>query len=340
MEVDMRRARIVEAGGGYYHVISRVVGRQKLLSEEADRELFRCVMRAAEAFSGCQVLTWTCLMNHFHILLYVPPREEVEDEELVRRMRFLYGSEKVDEFAAELVRLRKAGQHAYAERYCAPYIRRMYDLAEFVKTLKQRVTMIYNKRHNRLGTLWTERYKSVLVEGDGDSLKAVAAYIDLNPVRARLVLDPKDYRFSGYGEAVGGVEQARQGLGHAVGGGPSDWAVVSGEYRQLLYMAGIERGVTEEGTAMRPGFSQSQVEAIMATKGKLTLAEALRCRVRYFTDGVALGSRGFVDGVFHRHRIFFSEKRQDGARAMKGAYWNGLCSARELRKQVILPAFG
>jgi hypothetical protein len=53
---------------------------------------------------------------------------------------------------------------------------------------------------------------------------------------------------------------------------------------------------------------------------------------------VVLGRRGYVDGVFDRHRSYFSEKREDGARAMKGALWGGLCSARDLRKQVITPA--
>ncbi len=333
----MRKARLVESGGGFYHVISRVVGRERLLREEADREQFRHIMRGMEAFSGCRVLTWCVLFNHFHILLEVPPCQEVDDIELVRRMGCIYKAEKVEAFAQELARLREAGQGKYAEQWRAPYVKRMYDLAEFVKTVKQRMTMAYNKRHNRLGTLWTERYKSVLVEGEVGALKKTAAYIDLNPVRAGLVSDPRDYRFSGYGEAVGGVEQAREGLGWVVGGGPSDWSEVSGEYRQLLYLCGKERGLAADGGPVRPGFSEEQVATVVAVKGRLTLNEALRCRSRYFTDGVVLGSRSFVDAVFQRHREYFSPKRQDGARPMKGAEWGGLFSARALRKDVITP---
>ncbi len=331
----MRKARIVEAGGGFYHVISRVVGRERLLRDEADRELFRHVMRAMESFSGCQVLTWCCLFNHFHVLLHVPAAQEVSDAELLARMRFLYKPEKVEEFAKELMRYREAGQAALADRWRARYVRRMYNLSEFVKTLKQRMTMVYNKRHDRLGTLWTERYKSVLVEGETDALMAIAAYIDLNPVRAGLVTDPKDYRFSGYGEAMGGSKGARAGLGWVVGGGPSDWSVVGGVYRQLLYIKGQERGLTPEGSPVRPGFGVEEVEDVVAAKGKLPVAAALRCRVRYLTDGVVLGSRGFVDAAFHRHRGYFSQKRRDGARAMRGAQWGGLFTARDLRKSVI-----
>jgi len=47
--------------------------------------------------------------------------------------------------------------------------------------------------------LWEQRFKSVLVEGAGDVVATMAAYIDLNPVRAKLVVDPQDYRWSGMG---------------------------------------------------------------------------------------------------------------------------------------------
>src|SRR5690606_27693693 len=89
---------------------------------------------------------------------------------------------------------------------------RMNDVSEFMKTLKQRYTVWHNHTHRRFGTLWAERFKSVLVEDDPGTLKMVAAYIDLNPVRAGLVEDPADYRWSGYGEAMGGGDAARAGL--------------------------------------------------------------------------------------------------------------------------------
>jgi hypothetical protein len=41
--------------------------------------------------------------------------------------------------------------------------------------------------------------------------------------------------------------------------------------------------------------------------------------VRYFSDGVALGSRGFVDGVFKACRERFGARRTTGARKMRGA---------------------
>jgi hypothetical protein len=37
---------------------------------------------------------------------------------------------------------------------------------------------------------------------DGEALRTISAYLDLNPVRAGLVDDPKDYRWGGYAEAM------------------------------------------------------------------------------------------------------------------------------------------
>ena len=53
-----------------------------------------------------------------------------------------------------------------------------------------------------------DRFKSLAVES-GTALRTMAAYIDLNPVRAGLVDDPKDYYWSGYGEAMQGNRRAQ-----------------------------------------------------------------------------------------------------------------------------------
>jgi hypothetical protein len=69
----------------------------------------------------------------------------------------------------------------------------------------------------------------------------------------------------------------------------------------------------------------------------LKLAAMLRCRVRYFTDGAVIGSKGFVNEAFAAARERFTERRKDGARRMKGngmAVAGVLWSMRDLRKNV------
>jgi putative transposase len=60
-----------------------------------------------------------------------------------------------------------------------------------MKSLLQRFTKWFNRRHSRSGHLWEDRYKSVIVES-GTAARTIAAYIDLNPVRAGMVQGPAD----------------------------------------------------------------------------------------------------------------------------------------------------
>jgi len=203
--------------------------------------------------------------------------------------------------------------------------------------------------HQRSGTLWEERYKSVIVES-GIAARTMAAYIDLNPVRAGMASDPAEYRWSSYGEAVGdgpkgNGKKAREGLvracmSHAgVGFEAEQWQEVSRIYRRTMGLAlGRKSGkaVVEKGVA-RP--QMNAAEALEAGDNgtvlpDLKLAAMLRCRVRYFTDGAVIGSKAFVNEAFAAARERFTEGRKDGARRMKGngkAAAGVLWSVRDLR---------
>ena len=61
------------------------------------------------------------------------------------------------------------------------------------------------------------------------------------------------------------------------------------------------------------------------------MAEALRCRVRYFTDGMALGSAEFLKQLQADYGEWFPEQRKTGSAIMKGADWGELRVIRNLR---------
>lgn len=60
----------------------------------------------------------------------------------------------------------------------------------------------FNDRHGRTGTLWEGRYRSSLIEAER-YLLACMAYIDLNPVRAGVVVSPGDYPWSSHAHYIG-----------------------------------------------------------------------------------------------------------------------------------------
>ena len=332
----MRKPRILgSAGSNYYHVMSRVVDRRYVFGD-LEKEFFRLTMRKLEAFTGLHVLTYCVMSNHWHILLEVPSYEELGDEELSERIRAFYPKQRANMILQDFDRAAKHAEETGSELWLnelrQKYLSRMYDLSAFVKELKERFSKWYNRRNNRRGTLWEERFKSILVEGSEHAISTMASYIDLNPVRAGLTNDPRDYRYCGYAEAVAGGKQAREGIVQIMKSLDQDasWRKVSAQYRMLLFCSGAE---TEE----RTGMELTEVEKTLAEGGELDQFDLLRCRVRYFSDGVALGSRLFVEDVFENNRQLFGERRKNGARKMNGGDWNGLFSLRNLSHAVAAP---
>ncbi len=263
----------------------------------------------------------------------MPSPCDVSDNELIRRLTAIYEPYFVKQVALQLADFRKAGHHECAERLKARYTYRMYNVSEYFKTLKQCFSQWYNCRNGRHGPLWEQRFKSIIVEGSDHALFTIAAYIDLNPIRAGLVSDPENYRYCGYGEAMGGSRMAQEGIRRVLQTVSSEasWARVRCLYRKHMYIQGAERGLDPDGKPIRTGFSREQVQEVLRTGGKLPISSLLRCRVRYFSDGLALGSKGFVEQLFSDNRDEFGSKRSTGARPMKHGDWNGLCTLRNLR---------
>jgi len=325
----MRMARIKAAPGGpaadgssVFHCISRTVGGQRLLTDLC-RERFVDLLLPLADFCGLQILTYCILSNHFHLLVRVPPASEVPDAELLRRAVSLYGP---DGLLPRLIQQDLEGSGALQPALRQSLLRRMGDISPFMQELKQGFTHWYNRRHERFGTLWAERFRSVLVEDTPGVLRIVAAYIDLNPVRAGMVSDPKDYRFSGYHRALIGNKGLQQGLMRCLG--MADWEAAAEEYRSGL--------LTQ---ARGPGEAPPDREALRArleAGGKLGLGEILHLRIRHLTCGVALGSKDFTESVFVRYRERFGAKRRSGARPIRHApALKDLSCLRDLRVRAL-----
>ncbi len=308
-----------------YHVMSRTCGGEIWFDDVEKEALRRIIWRMAE-FSGIKVVTYCLMGNHFHLLAEVPHRrtwlERFDgsggETKLLQHLSILYSKTYLGLLRDELADLRQRGMAILADQKIDALKKRFCDLSLFVKEIKERFSRWFNKRRGRRGTLWMDRFKSVLVEGKGEALRTMAAYIDLNPVRAGLVKDPKDYRWCGYAEALGGSRRAQRGLCKALGKPVDGWksAAAAEAYRCLLHTDGREVRDAQNEKVMRHGVSVESARAVLKEKGRLSTAELVRLRVRYFTDGVALGSREFVDGLFEAQREMFGPRRKTGARRM------------------------
>lgn len=71
------------------------------------------------------------------------------------------------------------------------------NLAEIMKGINLSYAQHYKKKYQHTGHFWQDRYKSIIVSKD-NYLLACGSYVELNPVRAGMVKEPKEYKWSSY----------------------------------------------------------------------------------------------------------------------------------------------
>ena len=153
------------------------------------------------------------------------------------------------------------------EEECGRVFSRMYDLSEFMKTLKQNISQYYNVRHGHTGGLWEGRFKDTIIERSVEAMSSVATYIDLNPWRAKMCDNPADYKWSSYGSAVSGDKRSREGYG-IVYETDDDWIKLLQIHAQQL---------------------RSRMDKDTAQQGDMEEAA--------FTSGAIIGSEKFINGL-------------------------------------------
>ena len=332
---------------GVYHVVSRVVERRMAFGDEEKRHFVK-LMKAYAEFSGIQVVAWCVMSNHFHMLVAVPEQRDLSEATVLKRMALIYTPVQLAEIQ---VKLDAHPSPDGRRKVLYPYITRMGDLGLFMKTLKQRFTQWFNRKHERKGTLWEDRYHSTIVEYQGYSTavvgtsreaaevkshaaRIVAAYIDLNPIRAGMVEDPKDYPWSGYGAAVRGDKDGVSGIQSMWGGGKADALAA---HRLFIFEEGAEEKTEDDKTQDArtgewkccKGIDARKVWAERQRSGRLPLAVMLRLRVRYMTDGAIIGSKEFIG------KVTGSRGEAKPGTAMRFGEWGGLHALRNLRKNVV-----
>jgi len=332
------RLLVPEGQTGVYHVVSRVVEKRKHFGPE-EKMVFTRMMKEYAEFCGVHLLSWVVMSNHFHILVEIPPvdRARMPEGEVLRRLSWIYREAEVDEVREQLAeRQSEEEKRELLDRYTC----RMGDLRQFMKSVKQRFTQWFNKRHGRMGTLWEHRYHSVVVEGaveqgSGDfgrvgggglshAARVVAAYIDLNPVRAGMVRDPAEYPWSSYGAAVGGKdEEARAGVARLWGKDAEEGLQA---HRMLVFVEGSEERVPADGErSTRVGIAHEKVEEVQRQGGRVPLPLALRVRVRSMSMGAVIGSEAFVRQVYEGAQGRLVRKRgSPGGAPLSGGEWGGL----------------
>jgi putative transposase len=113
-------------------------------------------------------------------------------------------------------------------------------LPKMMQAVGRRYVRHFNDAQGRSGTLWEGRYKSTLIQTER-YLLACMAYIDLNPVRAGLVAQARDYAWSSHAHYIG-QRADRLITPHAL-----YWALGNTPFaREAAYAALVQAGVSAQ----------------------------------------------------------------------------------------------
>ncbi|WP_114968955.1 REP-associated tyrosine transposase [Rhodoferax ferrireducens] len=110
-------------------------------------------------------------------------------------------------------------------------------LPQLMQAVGRRYVRYFNDTQQRTGTLWEGRYKSTLIQAER-YLLACMVYIDLNPVRAGLVTQARDYPWSSHGHYTG------QRIDKLITPHPLVWALGNTPFaREAAYAELVQRGI-------------------------------------------------------------------------------------------------
>ena len=172
-----------EEDGTLYHVVTRTVQDVFLFDDPVVREwVYRKIIGLGSVYF-VDLHAVTVMSNHYHIVLAIR-KPTVETAELKRRF--------------EATQLDRAYPHKWFDWRANKTYQKLTDLSEFMKDLNQSIARYVNARNRTTGHVWSDRYKSVLIE-HGQGLLTCMAYVELNCVRAGLCAKPSGYRWCSVG---------------------------------------------------------------------------------------------------------------------------------------------
>lgn len=283
----MRQPRIkIDDQPTWYHCYNRVAGTEndRPFGNPEKEQFVRILKRVAELYT-VQVISYQIMSNHFHLLVYAPVEEPSAEEMCQRFARFHRGKRTLSPDSPT----------------CKAWQARSRDISWFMRHLQHLFTAWYNRTRpvRRRGSLWADRYKNTLLES-GKAVWACWAYIENNAVRAGMVDNAADYRYGSHG------------VWHQTGRHPFANNLKATALPMLQTLLGIFELSEIRARLDQVLGCESTADDQCHLKG-FTLT--VHRRVRYWTNGLVIGSRLYLREVMARHRDEDELRRHRTARA-------------------------
>jgi REP element-mobilizing transposase RayT len=289
---------VVDGEKTVYHVMSRTALDQ-FPFKDVDKDQFVKIIKKFTEINFADELGFCIMGNQFHLLVQMIPDTHFTDKEIKKRFEKMYGNEIF-----------------FNDKLIPEYRAKWSSISKYVQEIKQTFSRYFNKKYKRRGTLWGERFKSVIVE-KGETLVNCLAYIDLNPLRAGLVKRPEEYRWCSLSYHM---QTDNKDKFLSFDFGLKEFGVKNKmerirRYRRYVY----EAGAVDLSEKKRSRLINKRIlEKERKKDFEVTRIDRFVFKSRYFTDSGIIGSKQFVSYCYNQFKDYFQAKKEKMPQAVAG----------------------
>mgnify|MGYP000073638001 CR=1 FL=1 len=213
-----RKRQISLTDTKYYHCISRCVRRAFLCGEDHfTGQLYEHrrgwvedkLLELAKVFC-IDVCAYAVMSNHTYLVLYVDDKkaERLNDKTIVIRWHKLCKGTELTQRYSQGGKLSKTEQ-IFFNQTIKQYRERLSSISWFMRLLNEDIARKANKEDNCISRFWEGRFKSQALL-DEAALAACMAYVDLNPIRAKMANTPEESSHTSVQKRIESATEGKQ----------------------------------------------------------------------------------------------------------------------------------
>ena len=188
----------------YYHCISRVVRRaflcgfDKLTQQDFDhrRQWVMDWLTEIDDVFCIDVCAYAIMSNHYHLVLYIDTKTvgTLSDIEVIERWSKIYKGPEIIERFLKGEKL-STSHHLLIDEIVETWRERLADISWYMRCLNEFIARKANAEDKCKGRFWEGRFKSQALL-DEQALLTCMAYVELNPIRAKMADSPETSEFT------------------------------------------------------------------------------------------------------------------------------------------------
>ncbi len=199
-----RATKIDLSATPYYHCMTRCVRRTYLCGEDSQTGkdyhhrktwIVERMKQLSEVFA-INICAYAVMSNHYHLVLHVDENQATawSEQDVFKRWEKIFPND------ANQLEVQNFSKPEIKQKISL-WRERLSSISWFMRCLNETIARLSNKEDNLTGRFWEGRFKSQALLDDG-ALLAAMAYVDLNPIRAKVAKTPEESEFTSIYERI------------------------------------------------------------------------------------------------------------------------------------------